>query len=113
MALHALSEYASLAYTGPVEGTITLASTNMDLQELIMLHENNSDVAQTVEVPSLPTELFVIVDAAGEGCVLVQVGTVGVVWERMVFACRPHKVMSQDLRSHKAFEDKPCAIRYR
>ena len=73
VALHALSQYASLAHTGAVDRMVTLASTKLDLDEVILLHENNTDVLQSVEIPSLPTGLFVFVDAMGDGCVLVQV----------------------------------------
>ncbi len=72
MALQALSEYASLSYTGSVNLTIFLASTNMDLQEKYELSHDNSDILQKSTIPSIPTGLFV--SAVGDGCALLQVG---------------------------------------
>ncbi|XP_013402650.1 C3 and PZP-like alpha-2-macroglobulin domain-containing protein 8 [Lingula anatina] len=72
VALQALSEYATLAYTGKVNLTISMASTNMDLPETkLTLHEENSEILQTARIPSIPTGLFV--SAVGEGCALLQI----------------------------------------
>ena len=72
MALQSLSEYAALAYSGHLNLTVSLASTNMDLQQHFELNEDTSDVSHTAPIPTIPTGIFV--SAVGEGCALMQVG---------------------------------------
>lgn len=50
MALQALAEYAILSYTGSVNLTVSLASTNLDYQETFQLHRANQKVLQTAVV---------------------------------------------------------------
>ena len=75
MALQALSEYAIHTYNGILNMTITVASTNMDLQKTLNVNSSISDMVQVVQIPSLPTGLFV--SAAGRGCALFQVSDAG------------------------------------
>lgn len=55
VALQALAEYAILSYTGGVNLTVSLASTNLDYQETFELHRANQKVLQTavVRVPEV------------------------------------------------------------
>ncbi|XP_064595766.1 C3 and PZP-like alpha-2-macroglobulin domain-containing protein 8 [Liolophura sinensis] len=71
IALYALSKFATLVYSGQLNMSVTLASTNLDLQQKLTLHPGNSDVVQSVPIPTLPTGLFV--SAVGDGCALLQV----------------------------------------
>lgn len=96
MALQALAEYAILSYAGGINLTVSLASTNLDYQETFALHRANQKLLQTaavrswsrglwvsagevagphgvfpLQIPSLPTGLFV--SAKGDGCCLMQV----------------------------------------
>ncbi|XP_060089087.1 C3 and PZP-like alpha-2-macroglobulin domain-containing protein 8 [Heteronotia binoei] len=71
VALQALAEYAILSYTGGVNLTVSLASTNLDYQETFELNKANKKLLQTTVIPSIPTGLFV--SARGEGCCLLQV----------------------------------------
>ncbi|XP_015280131.1 PREDICTED: C3 and PZP-like alpha-2-macroglobulin domain-containing protein 8 [Gekko japonicus] len=71
VALQALAEYAILSYTGGVNLTVSLASTNLDYQETFELNKANKKLLQTTVIPSIPTGLFV--SAKGEGCCLLQI----------------------------------------
>lgn len=71
VALHALSEYATKAYTGNLDLTVTVESTNMDLQHRFVLNQSNSGIEQVAKIPSIPAGLFV--SAVGDGCGLLQV----------------------------------------
>ncbi|KAK2151551.1 hypothetical protein LSH36_359g00065 [Paralvinella palmiformis] len=71
VALQAMSQYAIQSFTKSLSMTVSLASTNMDLLEKFHLNSNNSDVIQTVVIPSLPARLFL--SASGEGCAMFQV----------------------------------------
>lgn len=50
VALQALAEYAILSYTGGVNLTISLASTNLDYQETFELNRGNKKLLQTTVV---------------------------------------------------------------
>ncbi|XP_063003438.1 C3 and PZP-like alpha-2-macroglobulin domain-containing protein 8 [Elgaria multicarinata webbii] len=71
VALQALAEYAILSYTGGVNLTVSLASTNLDYQETFELNKANKRILQTAVIPSIPTGLFV--GAKGDGCGLLQI----------------------------------------
>nr|XP_020636674.1 C3 and PZP-like alpha-2-macroglobulin domain-containing protein 8 [Pogona vitticeps] len=71
VALQALAEYAILSFVGGVNLTISLASTNLDFQEIFELNRANKKLLQTAVIPSIPTGLFV--SARGEGCCLLQI----------------------------------------
>ncbi|XP_054835570.1 C3 and PZP-like alpha-2-macroglobulin domain-containing protein 8 [Eublepharis macularius] len=71
VALQALAEYAILSYTGGVNLTISLASTNLDYQETFELNKANKKLLQSTVIPTIPTGLFV--SAKGEGCCLLQI----------------------------------------
>ncbi|XP_077187621.1 C3 and PZP-like alpha-2-macroglobulin domain-containing protein 8 isoform X2 [Paroedura picta] len=71
VALQALAEYAILSYTGGVNLTVSLASTNLDYQETFELNKANKKLLQSTVIPSIPTGLFV--SARGEGCCLLQI----------------------------------------
>lgn len=70
MALQALAKYAEVTHSSRLNLTISLASTNMDLQERLVMTEENSAILQAARIPSIPTGLFV--NAEGEGCALLQ-----------------------------------------
>uniref|UniRef100_A0ACB8F2G9 C3 and PZP-like alpha-2-macroglobulin domain-containing protein 8 n=1 Tax=Sphaerodactylus townsendi TaxID=933632 RepID=A0ACB8F2G9_9SAUR len=71
VALQALAEYAILSYTGGVNLTVSLASTNLDYQETFELNKANRKLLQTTRIPSIPTGLFV--SAKGDGCCLLKI----------------------------------------
>lgn len=66
-------------YSGQLNMSVTLASTNLDLQQKLTLHPGNSDVVQSLPIPTLPTGLFV--SAVGDGCALLQVTLLSVKYE--------------------------------
>lgn len=71
VALQALAEYAALTYSSSTNLTVSLASTNMDLQQDFEVTPKSSRVLQSTKIPSLPAGLFV--SAEGDGCALLQV----------------------------------------
>lgn len=54
VALQALAEYAILSYTGGVNLTVSLASTNLDYQETFELNKANKKLLQTTVVSGVP-----------------------------------------------------------
>ncbi|XP_033108114.1 C3 and PZP-like alpha-2-macroglobulin domain-containing protein 8 [Anneissia japonica] len=71
IALQALAEYATLAYVGGVNLTISLATGNYNLEKSFELNNQNNKVLQHVTIPQIPNMMFV--EAEGEGCGLLQI----------------------------------------
>ncbi|XP_038058113.1 C3 and PZP-like alpha-2-macroglobulin domain-containing protein 8 isoform X2 [Patiria miniata] len=73
VALQALAEYATLAYVGRVNLSISLAYTDLDLfvEDYYHLNNENSQILQVREIPVLSKTLFL--SAYGEGCGLLQI----------------------------------------
>ena len=65
------TEYAIASYIGGLDLSISLASTNFDFETSFRLNDTNSEVINRAFIPTLPTEIFV--NAAGNGCALMQI----------------------------------------